>query len=131
MRKREEDARLTVGAARRAEEPGTNHHESPESTLEFITFRAGGQIQIADLLMHGADHALPLRHLVQLTGMKSRDLRRQIQRERRAGVPILSDNVSGYFLPASDFERQRFVQSMRGRAREIEAIAAAVEGAEV
>lgn len=115
----------------RATEPGQASRQAHTSNVDFTTSAAGRQTGISSLLMHGADHALPLRHLVQLTGMKSRDLRRQIQRERRAGVPILSDNVSGYFLPASDFERQRFVQSMRGRAREIEAIAATVEGAEV
>lgn len=70
---------------------------------------------------------MPLRHLVQITGLPGRDLRRRIQAERLSGVPILSDNISGYFLPADDQERRRFVQSMRSRAKEIEATAAAVE----
>lgn len=85
------------------------------------------QIQISDFLSAGEQNAVPLRHLVQITGLPGRDLRRRIQAERLSGVPILSDNISGYFLPADDQERRRFVQSMRSRAKEIEATAAAVE----
>ena len=131
MRKKKQSAPTSAATLTGAVENGTECKTAHDSTQNDTTFRGGGQTQIADLLMHGADHALPLRQLKEMTGLPGRDLRRQIQRERRAGVPILSDNVSGYFLPASDLERQRFVQSMRGRAREIEAIAAAVEGAEV
>lgn len=85
------------------------------------------QIQIKDYLLHGAENAVPRRQLRQLTGLSDRDLRHRIQEERLAGVPILSDNTfGGYFLPANDQERRKFVQSMRSRAREIEAVATAV-----
>lgn len=114
-------------STRTATENGTACETAHDSTQNDTTFHGGGQIQIADLLMHGADHALPLRQLKQMTGLPGRDLRRQIQRERLAGAPILSDNISGYFLPANDLERQQFVQSMRCRAKEIQAVAAAVE----
>lgn len=48
-------------------------------------------------------------------------------KERRSGVPILSDNASGYFLPGNSAERAQFVKSMRNRAAEILRTAAAVE----
>lgn len=92
------------------------------------TAAADRQIQIADFLLAGAENAIPRRHLLQLTGFSDRELRRRIQDERLAGVPILSDNQSGYYLPADDGERARFIRSMRGRAQEIQAVAAAVEG---
>lgn len=92
-----------------------------------ITDGAGRQIQISDYLLAGVENAVPRRHLQQLTGFSDRELRRRIQEERLAGVPILSDNASGYFLPSDEEEKQRFVRSMRGRAQEIQAVAAAVE----
>lgn len=85
---------------------------------------------IASLLSCGAENAIPRRHLRQLTGLSDRDLRRRIQRERMSGIPILADNLSGYYLPADKTELDRFVSSMRGRAREIQAVAAAIEQAE-
>ena len=113
-------------------QPGTGQTETATgqatiSTSDYTTEAKFRQTGISSLLMHGADHALPLRQLKQMTGLPGRDLRRQIQRERLAGAPILSDNISGYFLPANDLERQQFVQSMRCRAKEIQAVAAAVE----
>lgn len=89
------------------------------------------QIQISDFLLHGAENAVPRCHLRQLTGFSDRELRRRIQEERLAGVPILSDNQNGYFLPENEQELRYFVRSMRSRAKEIEAVAAAVEGADV
>ena len=114
-------------STRTATETGTTCETASSPAFYDTMFRAGGQTGISSLLMHGADHALPLRQLKQMTGLPGRDLRRQIQRERLADAPILSDNISGYFLPANDLERQQFVQSMRCRAKEIQAVAAAVE----
>ena len=88
------------------------------------------QIQISELLPAGERNAVPLRHLVQLTGMNSRDLRRQIETERRRGLPICANNRTGSFIAENDEERRRFVQSMRSRAKEIETTAAAIEQAE-
>lgn len=85
------------------------------------------QIQIKDFLLTGAKNAISRRHLRQLTSLSDRELRRRIQEARLAGCPILSDNASGYFLPSDEEEKQRFIRSMRSRAREIEAVAAAVE----
>lgn len=50
-----------------------------------------------------------------------------IAAERRAGAAILSDNQTGYYLPANEEEKARFVRSMRHRAKEILCAADAVE----
>ena len=89
----------------------------------------GQAVKIADLLGHGQNAAVPLRHLKELAGLPGREVRRMIQAERLRGVPILSDNINGYYLAADAHERERFIKSMRGRASEIEAVAAAVEKA--
>lgn len=86
-------------------------------------------MSISDFLSTGRENSVPLRHLEAVTGRSGRDVRRMISAERLAGVPILSDNQSGYFLPATVAEAQRCVRSMRHRAREIEKAAAAIESA--
>ena len=86
-------------------------------------------LQIFELLHVGAENALTLRELVQLTGEDERSLRRRIQAERKAGKLILSDCLHGYFLPASEQEARRFIRSMSGRASEIAAISRAAEAA--
>lgn len=89
-------ARPTVGAERRAMEPEVTSHENPGPTLECTTTADAGQMLISDFLLRGAENAIPLRHLKQLTGLSGRDVR-----------------------------------SMRNRAKEIEVVAAAVEGADI
>ena len=54
---------------------------------------------ISRLLLHGQANALPRRELEALTGLDGRTVRLMIEQERRAGVPVLSDNARGYFLP--------------------------------
>lgn len=107
-------------------ENGSVRKTAHDSTQNDTTFHGGGQIQIADLLMHGADHALPLRQLKQMTGLPGRDLRRRIEAARIAGEPILSDG-NGYFLAENQHEVTQFVTSMNRRAKRIQAVAAAVE----
>lgn len=82
---------------------------------------------IAALLNPGQAHAVTLRDLESMTGLDGRTVRRMIAAERRAGAAILSDNESGYYLPASEEEKARFVRSMRHRAGEIMRAADAVE----
>ena len=53
-----------------------------------------------------------------------------IERERREGRPILADNATGYYLPATEHERAACVRSMRHRAGEIMKSAQAIEQAE-
>jgi len=96
----------------------------------FTTAAAGRQIKIADYLSHGQENAIPRRELERLTGADGRSIREKIAAERLAGVPILSDNSTGYYLPGNEGERERFVRSMRHRAQEIERAAEAVERGE-
>ena len=94
------------------------------------TERGGGQAGgIASLLLAGSENGLHLQDLVRLTGEDQRTVRKMIHEERRRGVPILSDNISGYFLPSSQQEREACVQSLRHRAKEILRAAAAIESA--
>lgn len=86
---------------------------------------------IADLLSHGPQNGLHLSDLVRLTDRTGRDVRREIQFERLQGVPILSNNVDGYFLPETEADLAACVRSLRGRAREILDVANAIEAAEV
>lgn len=88
-------------------------------------------MRIADLLSHGQENAVPLRHLVAVTKWDGRSIRKKIAAERLAGAPILSDNLTGYYLAGSEAERKRFVRNMRHRAKEIERAAEAIEQAEV
>ena len=86
-------------------------------------------MRIAYLLSCGQENAVPLSHIKSMTGMKGRTIRRMIASERLAGVPILSDCSTGYYLAENDGEKERFVRSMRHRAREIERAAEAIERA--
>lgn len=83
---------------------------------------------IARLLSHGAQNGVTLSDLHRLTGKDKRVIRAEIQQERLSGTPILSDNLSGYFLPANEDERERCIKSLRHRASEIFRTAAAIEG---
>ena len=92
------------------------------------THRKGNPL-ISDLLHAGAENALTLRELVQLTGEDERSIRRRIQQERKAGKLILSDCQHGYFLPAGESDVRRFIGSMSNRAKEITAVSRAAEDA--
>ena len=97
------------------------------STVQSTTAAQSGQRSIADLLGTGRESAITRRELEQLTGLDGRSVRLLIERERRAGTPILADSTNGYFLPATDDERAACVRSLRHRAREILTTARAVE----
>ena len=98
------------------------------SAIDSIT-DDGKTLQIFELLHVGAENALTLRELVQLTGEDERSIRRRIQAERKAGKLILSDCLHGYFLPENPSDVQRFARSMSRRAAEIARIARAAEAA--
>ena len=100
---------------------------STPSTVQSTTRAGAGQRPIADLLGVGRENAIPRRDLERFTGLDGRSVRLLIERERRAGTPILADNASGYYLPASDTERAECVRSLRHRAGEIMATARALE----
>lgn len=104
--------------------------ERATSKSQFTPNSPGGQRKIADLLSYGQENAIPRRHLEKLTGLDGRTVRLMIERERHEGVPILADNVTGYYLPATEHERAACVRSMRHRAGEIMKSARAIERAE-
>ena len=82
---------------------------------------------ISRLLSHGRENAIPLRHLTAMTKLDGRAVRAMIAAERLAGVPILSDNSTGYYLPGDDAEKLQFIRSMKHRAKEVERAAEAIE----
>ena len=84
---------------------------------------------ILQFLLVGAGQGLHLRDLVRITHLSEREVRQMIQAERLRGIPILSNNQDGYFLPGNEAERDAFVRSMRHRADEIHRAAEAVEKA--
>lgn len=106
----------------------TNLYTSPDSQLNINTIKQQRQsFCIANLLLVGQENALSAKHLVSITGMSNRAVRKQIEVERRQGIPILADNQTGYYLPANEDEQERFINSMRHRAGEILKSAAAIE----
>lgn len=127
MRDRKEEARRDAATSKRAK--GESHWASGNPYGNYTTTQSGGQGTISRLLMEGSENGLHLQDLVRLTGEDQRTVRRMIHEERRQGVPILSDNASGYFLPGSQQEREACVRSLRHRAKEILAAARAIEKA--
>lgn len=115
------NARPTGGTAGQAERE--SHWTSGNSQSDFTTWNG----PISRLLMHGRANAVPLRHLAAATKIDGRTVRAMIAAERLAGVPILSDNSTGYYLPGDDAEKVQFIRSMKHRAKEIERAAEAIE----
>ena len=115
------NARPTVGAAGQAERE--SHWASGNSRNDSTIWNG----PISRLLMHGQENAIPLRCLTTMTKLDGRTVRAMIAAERLAGAPILADNSTGYFLPASEDEKAQFIRSMKHRAKEIERAAEAIE----
>ena len=122
MAKAEKRARPDAATSRRAGQE--KQRTSSNSRNKHITQAPGGQWGIADLLLPGRENAIPRREL------DGRTVRLMIERERREGRPILADNATGYYLPATEHERATCVRSMRHRAGEIMKSAQAIEQAE-
>lgn len=121
-------SRPSAATLRRRDRAGTACPAATTSATQHITrerVRQPGKIE--RLLSPGAENALPLRHLVKLTGLPARQVRQLIQAERLQGAPILADNQSGYFLPGSQRDVDNFVRSMYHRAGEITQAADAVK----
>ena len=122
------EARPSAAAPGRVEGTVQADGASPISKTDYSRKMIRGEAGvIAKLLTYGQSNAIPLKHLVTLTGLPEREIRRQIESERRQGIPILADCVGGYFLPADEAELDRCVKSMRGRAHEILKTASAIE----
>ena len=122
MNDRKENARPTVGAAGQAAEKDA----ASKIPQDDYTTDVG---PISRLLMHGAENGLHLSDLTKMTDRTEREVRMMIHSERRRGVPILSNNRDGYYLPGSDAERAQCVKSLRHRANEILKAAMSIETA--
>lgn len=94
--------------------------------LNYTGNKGRRQVTIWEYLGRGQSEAVSRNDLVSLTGLNPREVTRQIERERRQGVPILS-NGSGYYMPGDDDEVKRCVLSLRNRANEIRLTAKAIE----
>lgn len=125
MRENAKKARSAAATVERAKTE-TGIKQTSTSKTDSTTSTAGC-LQISDFLLHGAENAAPRRYLETVTGLDGRTIRELITRERLKGTPILSDCVHGYYLPANENEKARFVRSMRRRAGEILRVAEAVE----
>lgn len=116
----------TVERAKTGAETG----QATTSMSNPITPTAVGQaFRVADLLSYGAENGQTITDLERLTGCRSREIRKQIELERRGGVLIISDNRNGYYLTDDPAEAQRFARSMHHRAAQIRQTATAVEKA--
>lgn len=123
----QKEARPDVGASERAKETGPTFQSGPHSYFQFTTSPPLGQaVHIADFLSTGVAYAVTLRDLVALTGWNERDVRKQIEMERRRGAPILSNSKDGYWLGENQDEIAWFVRGMKNRARQIQLTAGAV-----
>lgn len=130
------------GESMNAKEKAPTHEATRAEAVETAAFggaaisfdqcnmlAAERQIKIADCLGNSPESAVTGRELCALTGLDSRTIRAQIERERRSGALIVSDNKSGYWLTDDPAEAQRFARSMLHRSREIARTARAVEKA--
>ena len=93
----------------------------------LTTTATGRQRKVSDFLSHGRENAVPLRHLKKMMETDGRTVRLMIQQERLSGMPICADNLTGYYLPATEEEKSACVRSMRHRAGEIMRTARAIE----
>ncbi len=87
-------------------------------------------LRVADFLNVGEAGAIPMRDLKTVLQMDSRTIRLLIEQERRNGIAIVSNNVSGYYLASNKSEKDRFVRSMLHRAAQIAGTAKAAERVE-
>ena len=87
---------------------------------DFTIPAAPVQVGIERYLLHGQENALTMDQLRHLTGgLHSRKIRQAVQDARRRGVPVLSTSCpGGYFIAATEAEKQRFILSMTHRLRE-------------
>ena len=95
--------------------------------FDCTTAAEGRQRKVSDFLSHGRENAVPLRHLKKVMEADGRTVRLMIQQERLSGMPICADNLTGYYLPATEEEKSACVRSMRHRAGEIMRTARAIE----
>jgi len=95
------------------------YHNIPTASRSFV-----------DHLGFGEDEAVRASELSKRTGLTVREIGREVEAARRAGVPICG-NSHGYFIAVVESERVACVRSLRHRVKEIARTAAALEKAEL
>lgn len=100
--------------------------EGFKPTDDIITSFEAKQGTIAFFLSRSHKNALTRTELSQITGMHWRKVTLQINRERKAGAPILSD-TSGYWLAENQRELKQCAARLHKRATEIHRTAKALE----
>lgn len=88
---RQQDGKMEETAERTIQAINSDY----DSTTE--TNRQQGIIE--SFLMHGGANAVSAEHLMRMTGLDLRQLRKQVELERRSGTLILTRPQGGYFLP--------------------------------
>lgn len=76
-------------------------------------------MKVQSSLFYGRENAIPSKTLAEVLGYPStRELQKQIERERAAGAVILSDSHGGgYYLSNDPDELRRFTRTLNARAR--------------
>jgi len=73
---------------------------------------------ILSFIRTGAENGIHLQELINLTGLKNRELRRSIEHFRRSGIVIISDK-HGYYYPKSEAELRSYIKQEQARSRSI------------
>ena len=102
-------------------------NDQSDSHLHPIIFCGVAQGLISETLSPGWENALSRRELERWTVLDGRTVCLMTERERRAGVPILTDNATDYFLSTLKDKEAVFARSTRHRAHEILTTATVVE----
>lgn len=123
-----QETRPDVAAPGRAVGTAAIRTATAPTTDSTRSSRKGQPFMVSDFLGVGEGNARSMRYLKSILHRDSRTIRALIEQERRRGVPILSNNQTGYYLAADRGEVERFVRSMKHRALEILQTAAIVEG---
>lgn len=72
-------------------------------------------MNIADYIPYGRGNAVTSSYLGSITGLSKREIERAVQDARLNGVPIISDNLTGYFIATCQQDIDIFYESMRRR----------------
>lgn len=75
-------------------------------------------MKISDYIPIGRDNAISMPNLSERLGIKQRECRRWVQREREKGEPICSDwEHGGYFMPANESEALMYYRQQTHRIK--------------
>lgn len=87
---------------------------------------------VYEILLDGAEHAIPSRQIAQSLDIPHRELTRQIERERQSGKPIcaaVAGDAVGVFRPKNAEELALYCKSLDRRLKSIQKTRKAMEDA--